>query len=732
MSIYINGVEQVGGDVSRPRVKMVGKTLTGQAQYTTIQAAINAAAADPTPPSATAPYTIEIFPGIYNEAITCSTYVNLKGIGPKGAVFIQQTDATIITLATQVQIENLTVRLGTPSVARNMIIDNGAACVSLFVNIIFEITTPGGWACGVIYTTAVSSLTLERCRYSLGNIGSGRAIYTSIIGATSLTLVNCDFAITSVSACHVRLSQANTLNSTGSRYSGTCQLLVTTSPATIARFSNDAILCTTASTIATSSSVTIKSRPQQYEVYAGMLIQHAIAAAAADTPAPSATAPYTILIHPGIYTEAVICSNYVNLKGIGPKGAVVIQQTDATIITLATQVQIENLTVRLVTPSAARNLITDSAACICKFTDMIVAVTTPGVFLCNLWYCNNAASSYTFERCSCNVTYAQAVVYNDNTGTMKIIDCDFTNSGSAKYVLRSTDASNWSIIGSYLIGASDGTAIQAVTGNLTIDSSVISYSLYVGTGTVIARNCSINGLISTNSATSKLRLSNCIYRAVTRSSGNIVDESPQSLDSIYHLAKYEGDVLIASANIATRTSVGTVSDGGNGQCVLHNAAAGYAGIENPAEAGGGLATTFNPTRTPRFSVQFSSSSFPANSSMFFGLRAALGAAVPAMNEIHAGFRWNGANFIASSSDGAGVGVADNCTTPSVNVQHQLEIIILGGIQVEFYIDGVLVFTHATAAGLPSGEMQWQIISIDAAAQTIDVSVRRMFCQECPS
>lgn len=727
--------------VTAPRTITVAATATGLGQYNTVQAAINAAAASTPSPDATHPYTVYVYPGIYTEVITMAAYVNLRGIGPRGSVIIAQTDATVMTLANPCQIQNITVQLTTPSAARSIIIDNGVACTVYFTMVNFECTTPSNKAITVFNWTAASNITFRDCYCNIGGTSAGNIFSSENVNLT-LFMTNCEiiFAKGYIFSCKIGVYTFS-----GNRFAGAAGLLNPTNAKM--SFSNDAILTTGANgSIGGSAAITVKTRPQQYEVYAGMKIQQAITAAAADSPAPSATAPYTVLIHPGIYTEAITCSTYVNLKGIGPKGAVVIQQTDATIITLATQVQIENLTVTLVTPSAARNLIIDNGvACVCTFTDVIVAITTPAARDLINWYLT-AASTLTLQRCSYRITGSGSCVgvetaTNDNA-VITIWNCDFEYTSANPVHVETNTTCTVDIAFTQLKGSVGGaTSVYSLgvkTPTINIKDCFIScqpaaFGLYNSSnGIYFVYNSEVQGIVRSSGSGGGIRIKNCSYRIITRSGGYIVDESPILIDSIYHLVSEQFEANVANANYNTRVTGGSVTNGGPGQAVLRVTANGnIAGIEQNAEATGGLVTTFNPTRTPRFCLQFSSDSFPANSSMFFGLRATLGDAVPAMNENHAGFRWNGVNFIASSSNGGGVGVADNCTTPSTGVQHQLEIIIFGGVQVEFYIDGVLVFTHATAAGRPTGELSWQDLLVNAAAQTIDVSLRRFFLQECP-
>ncbi|GAH88818.1 unnamed protein product, partial [marine sediment metagenome] len=200
-----------------------------------------------------------------------------------------------------------------------------------------------------------------------------------------------------------------------------------------------------------------------------------------------------------------------------------------------------------------------------------------------------------------------------------------------------------------------------------------------------------------------IRLKNCSYKAIQRTgTGNIVDESPYLSDAPWKVHKWDWrqDPTQADAQYAVR---GTPAPAGTGQVLLevNTGGADFEAVETSPEVAGSLGNEFTPAKTPRFITQVVANAFHADARMFFGLRETLGDAIPniAVEEC-AGFDWDGANFRAISSDGGGVGVATNLTTPSVNAQHQLEVIVFGGEwqtqQVEFYVDGVLVTTHDTA------------------------------------
>lgn len=71
---------------------------TPQFPYRTIQAALTAAAALGTPPSAANPVTILVYPGVYDESITAAAYVSLVGVGSAGSIVIAPTTTPAILL----------------------------------------------------------------------------------------------------------------------------------------------------------------------------------------------------------------------------------------------------------------------------------------------------------------------------------------------------------------------------------------------------------------------------------------------------------------------------------------------------------------------------------------------------------------------------------------------------------------------------------------------------------
>lgn len=488
-------------------------------------------------------------------------------------------------------------------------------------------------------------------------------------------------------------------------------------------------------------SVTWKTRAQQYEVIAGMVIQHAIAAAAADAPAPAATAPYTVLIHPGVYTGRVTYSAYVNLKGVGPKGSVVIAHTSWIVVAGAGPVEIQNLTLRL---TGLSGFITPSTTARLTFTDIVLEYTGAAGTAFEIIY-TLVASDILLERCSCNITGTGSPVnFHNHSATdgasLTLLDNDFTiNNPNAVFLYNIGGTITITGKGNRWAGTCRMFNVFQVMATVTLDhDAVICTTNWTNNNEsrMMFRHCSFEARVHASTG-AIVRLKNCSYRNIVRTNtGDIIDESPEAKDYAFHVVKLP---VTSLDNIATRLAVGgSATLGGSGQLVLriNDNAVDAAGIENNADAAGALTSSFTAGRTIRYVRQLSASALRATTTAFFGLRATLGAAVPGAGEDHFGFDWDGTNFRAVSSDGAGVGQQTNLTTPSTDAQHQLEAIQFRTM-IEFYIDGVLVATHTNAAGIPTAGINldfqdYQISDGLGGVTTSDITLRNGFVQECPA
>ncbi len=461
----------------------------------------------------------------------------------------------------------------------------------------------------------------------------------------------------------------------------------------------------------------------------------------ANSQTPTATNPWTIYIYPGFYNEQITCSDYVNLKGVGPPGGVVIYQNDATVIILPdNSVELQNFTVRLGTPSAGRSFLSNvsATAMAAKIIGLHFEVVTPGAFAIYIFNIQNQTPNILIENCFAEIggTGASATLYRSlrNGGTIRFSNNYFrwNNANAAHLEIHYTitlysTGNRWAGTASFL--NKDNTLLTATFDN----DACISTGAWVSNvnSSITFRNCAIEApVVAGNLAI--VRLKNCFYRAIQRTgTGNIVDESPTLKDVPWKVHKWDWMAALASMDVGVR---GTPVDGGSGQILLEvtDNVAGQEAVESNPEAAGALGTEFTPARTPRFLTQISAASFDANVTMFYGLRKTLGDYVPAATEDHAGFIWDGTNFKASSDNGVATETT-NLALPSTGAQHQLEVIVFGGVRVEFYVDGVLVATHTTR--VPSAVLDWQHLLETAGGGTgdvIDVTVRNGGIQECPA
>ncbi len=368
-----------------PRTVRVGIAPGGLSEFITIQAAINWCATQAVPaPSAAAPYTVQIWPGIYDETITMAANVHLKGMGPSGSVVIYQNDNNILTIDDG-EVENVTLRMGTPAGGRAHVRDGAAAVSTVLRNVIFEVTTPGAVVINVFVIEGNGTdLRVENCYHNIGGTGGSYTV-TSQNNPATIHLINNNFTFQNANSTHVLCLVASTITGGGNRWAGTGRMFSVTNGTIV--FNNDSVTTEAAENIV-GGTVCLKNGKQQYEVYEGMWIQDAIDMAAADAPVPAAANPYTVLIHPGIYNENITMNTYVHLKGIGPGNAVRLYQfDDDDIITLAAGYQeIENVTIQLDSPSQARTLITDGgAAASFTFERVRIEIITPGAFAHQVW-----------------------------------------------------------------------------------------------------------------------------------------------------------------------------------------------------------------------------------------------------------------------------------------------------------------------------------------------------------
>jgi hypothetical protein len=461
-------------------------------------------------------------------------------------------------------------------------------------------------------------------------------------------------------------------------------------------------------------------------------------------PSASATSPQLIRIAPGIYDEAITLSSYVHLASVGGSyGTVIIQQTDADICTLPIGANnISGVVFRLVLPSAGRSLFKDDGhANYCYLENVQFEIGTPGAFAHKL-LAISGASVFVLNNVYANVGGTGASVGIDISSQAVVassgMEMSFANVNA--FNVKCTASAQMQCMNTVLGGTSS--LFNVTNGIFTWTGCRLSAT---GTGVIntnskhYAENCFIDsGVYCQNGA--EVRLRNCSYKYVYRTgTGNILDTTRKLPIGIFHTVDFTWNTVIASANAFVRKSgTGDIQTGGSGQGVagVRLNSVSYAGIENNADVTGGLDSSFTCARTIRMHQSASFNQFAANGKIFIGVRQTVGNAIPTLAgaENYAGFVWDGTACKAQSSNGGGVGQSTTITTPTVDQQNSIEIEILGSNRVDFYCNGVLVASHSTAAGLPSGLVDWQrLITSDGGGDSsyMYMTLRTGFISECP-
>ncbi|GAI79940.1 unnamed protein product, partial [marine sediment metagenome] len=354
-----------------------------------------------------------------------------------------------------------------------------------------------------------------------------------------------------------------------------------------------------------------------------------------------------------------------------------------------------------------------------------------------LWQVEGA-SNIILERCYANIgaNGSGITVLAADTADVTIDNCNFTvDSATHRHLRIASGTATIRSSNTRYAGTAKLLVLAAGTVSLSNDTITCTGAWTNADSAVSMNNCTVEApVVAGNGAI--VRLKSCSYRAISRTgTGNIVDESPDLKDAPWHVQKWSWQAALANSQVTVR---GGAVDGGSGQIhlpVTDGGAATQVAVEATAEVAGTLGTEFTPAKTPRFITQISIDSFitaAANFKMFFGLRETLGINVPVANEDHAGFEWDSAAWNAVNGLGANKS-STALTTPTSGTHVQLEVIVIAGVQVEFYINGVLV--HTETSNVPVAALDWQhLIEAlgNASATTVNGTVRTGGCQECPS
>lgn len=473
-------------------------------------------------------------------------------------------------------------------------------------------------------------------------------------------------------------------------------------------------------------------------------IQDAINAAAADS--PSATSPKLVRIAPGVYDEAITLASYVHLAAVGGSyGTVIVQRTDSDIVSLPTGFNnISGITFRLVTPTNPRTIFKDSGNTnYCYMDNCVIQITTPSTYAHKLIAISGVGTVLILSN-----FYASVGGTGASTG-IDISSAAVVTSSGMELSMNNVNAFNLTCSSSGAVVSMMNSVLGGTASLFNVTGGTFQWTGCRLTGTGIgvtntnathyAENCFIDAPVFAGNG-AEVRLRNCSYKYVNRTgTGNILDTTRKMQGGIFHVVDFTWNTAVASGNVYIRKNAeGDVVNGGSGQGTLgvHLNKVSYAAVENAADATGALDSSFTCARTIRMASNYSVSLFPANGKIFIGVRQTLGNAVPTLagSENYAGLVWDGTNWMCQSSNGGGTGQSTTLLSYTSGVQHGIEIEILGSKRVDFYRDGILVASHSTAAGLPSGLVDLQrLITCDATGPNsyMYLTLRTGFIEECP-
>ncbi|MCK9599422.1 MAG: hypothetical protein M0R06_10300 [Sphaerochaeta sp.] len=156
---------------------------------------------------------------------------------------------------------------------------------------------------------------------------------------------------------------------------------------------------------------------------------------------------------------------------------------------------------------------------------------------------------------------------------------------------------------------------------------------------------------------------------------------------------------------------GKTQEGGTGQLVLEidNNQACFARAFQRVEQNNALNNAWQAASDPYFVFEFSPSVNSGFSEAFIGFRQTPGADRPLpAAEKYAGIMWTGAIWVFENSDGSGSVATSGTLTINPGSRNIVEIYIVGGTKVEYWLNGALIATKTTF--LPTGDLEWEFLS----------------------
>ncbi|MBU1037382.1 hypothetical protein KKF32_05190, partial [Patescibacteria group bacterium] len=385
---------------------------------------------------------IEVMPGIYPEAITMKTFVDV--VAPYGRVIIRPPSGTTAS-----------VTMASNSMLQGVEIDNlscDVSCTGIVIGALTNVTIEDCWVTystgsdatdiGISDASTGTSVIIRKCRIdSMGTCYQKTAAGTTWVADNRMTSttdgIDVDINLGTVNLMDNELmgtgtganvdlaGAAITVNSYGNTMAGDGWQIGDSTNAWV--YSHDDRF--TKVTHAGAGHMVATEEPQVYLVYSGMKIRDAITTITALT--PTDTYRFTIRVFSGEYSEAVAMIAFVDLVGSSNQ-SVVITQAAATAITCAANSRVKSVRVEV---TAADNTNAVLAGSVYAYLEDVVVVVT---HFANTNACVASTGTGGFELHDCFLqidNVASYAVSVGGSGSHFIYDSELINSGNAGYAV---------------------------------------------------------------------------------------------------------------------------------------------------------------------------------------------------------------------------------------------------------------------------------------------------------
>ncbi|PJC01248.1 MAG: hypothetical protein CO073_03960, partial [Candidatus Komeilibacteria bacterium CG_4_9_14_0_8_um_filter_36_9] len=172
--------------------------------------------------SSSNPYTIKVFPGVYDESITMEEYVDIVGIGGSKATYITQSDSSVITGSSNSTLRGFTLSLTGDTTGKPVVSSVGTSSPRLEDLVI---TGTAGVSTGISSATGSPEIT----NVIISSVSKG-VVHT---GTSGITNIHHSTITASTADLEASGASGSTIKSSYNRLSGTGNNILATAGATV-------------------------------------------------------------------------------------------------------------------------------------------------------------------------------------------------------------------------------------------------------------------------------------------------------------------------------------------------------------------------------------------------------------------------------------------------------------------------------------------------------------------